>query len=58
MSKTRKAILDRMAQRFGLEDDRTIFIYQLAEEYEDTEWNNNCLHIMVDSLISLIKYSD
>lgn len=58
MSKKRKAILDRVIQHFGLEDDRTIFIHQLAEEYEDTEWNNNCLHIMVDGLIGLIKYED
>ena len=58
MSKKRKAILDRVAQQFGLEDDRTIFIHQLAEEYEDTDWNNNCLHMLVDSLIALIKYED
>lgn len=58
MSETRKAILDRAVQQFGLEDNRTVFIYRLAGEYEDTDWNNNCLHIMVDSLINLIKYQD
>lgn len=53
MSETRKAILDKAAQQFGLEDERTVFIYQLAEGYEDNDWNNKCMSTMLYAMIEM-----
>lgn len=53
MSETRKAILDKATKQFGFEDERTIFLYQLAEDYEDNDWNNKCMSTMLYAMIEM-----
>ena len=53
MSETRKAILDKAVQQFGLEDNRTVFIYRLAGDYEDNDWNNKCMSTLLYAMIEM-----
>lgn len=53
MSEIRKAILHTATKLLGFEDERTIFLHQLAEDYEDNDWNNKCMSTMLCAMLEM-----
>ena len=51
MSEKRKAILDTIVRRYGFEYSRTIHLFRVAEEYEDTEKDNAILETAINNLM-------
>ena len=55
---TREEILNAVVKDFGFEAKITILIYQLAEEFPDSYWNNQCLKALYNAYADLQTFND
>lgn len=53
---TREDAKNAIARALGLEDSRTIWFFQLCEDYEPTEHNDKCLIGIFEALMDLVQY--
>lgn len=49
MSKLREQLVDRMIAIYGMENEIVIDFCNLCERFENSEWNDKCLTIMVEA---------
>lgn len=49
MTKFRESLIDRMIRIYGYEHKIVLDFCHLCEAWEDNDWNNKCLAILVES---------
>lgn len=49
MTNFRNSLIDRMVRLYGLESPIVIDFCQMCERWEDNDWNNKCLAVLVAS---------
>lgn len=54
---TRNEMMNSVVKKFGYEDSRTIWFFELCEQYPNTESNNKHLESIVGSLFVLAQHS-
>lgn len=49
MSEFREKLIDRMIAVYGMENEIVIEFCNLCEDFVETDWNNECLSVLVES---------
>lgn len=49
MTPYREELADRLIRLYGFENDITISFCKLCEQWEENEWNNKVLRILVEA---------
>lgn len=49
MTNFRNSLIDRMVRLYGLESPIVIDFCQMCERWENNDWNNKCLAVLVAS---------